>query len=81
MDEALEWLCWLEPDERRLVWLRADGMPWKWITRRLGIGRTTAGQRWTLGLLRIATRLNAAERNGSDIKPLNKSGESVLRTP
>jgi Domain of unknown function (DUF6362) len=82
MDEALERLCWLEPDERRLVWLRADGMPWKWITRRLGIGRTTAGQRWTLGLLRIATRLNAAaERNGSDIKPLNKSGESVLRTP
>jgi hypothetical protein len=42
MDQALGWLMWLEPEERRLVWLRAEGMPWKWITRRLGIGRTTA---------------------------------------
>ena len=25
MDEALGWLMWLEPEERRLVWLRAQG--------------------------------------------------------
>ena len=49
MDEALGWLMWLEPEERQLVWLRAEGMPWKWITRRLGIGRTTAWQRWSHG--------------------------------
>ena len=60
MDEALGWLCWLEPEERPLVWLRAEGMPWKRITHRLGIGRTTAWQRWTIALLKIATRLNAA---------------------
>ncbi len=36
MDEALGWLMWLEPEERQLVWLRAEGLPWKWITRRLG---------------------------------------------
>src|SRR5918996_1489091 len=29
MDEALRWLTWLELEERRLVWLRAEGMPWK----------------------------------------------------
>jgi hypothetical protein len=73
MDEALGWLCWLEPAERQLVWLRAEGMPWKWITRRLGIGRTTAWQRWTIALLKMAVRLNAAaEQNRSDIKPLNR---------
>jgi hypothetical protein len=60
MDEALRWLTWLEPEERRLVWLRAEGLPWKWITHRLGIGRTTAWQRWKMALLNIATRLNAA---------------------
>jgi hypothetical protein len=60
MDEALSWLMWLEAEERRLVWLRADGMSWKWVTRKLGIGRTTAWQRWTIALLKIATRLNAA---------------------
>ena len=59
MDEALGWLMWLEPEERQLVWLRAEGLPWKWITRRLGIGRTTAWQRWTTALLKIAVRLNA----------------------
>ena len=80
MDEALGWLCWLDPEERRLVWLRADGMPWKWITHRFGIGRTTAWQRWTIALLKIATRLNAAaEQKRPNIKMLNKRAGSVLQ--
>ena len=75
MDEALGWLM-ARPEERRLVWLRAEGMPWKCITHRLGIGRTTAWQRWTIALLKIATRLNAAaEQDRSNIKPLNRSEE------
>jgi hypothetical protein len=79
MDQALGWLCWLDPEERRLVWLRAEGLPWKWITHRLGIGRTTAWQRWTTALLKIAVRLNAAaEQNRPDIKPLNRCSDSVL---
>jgi hypothetical protein len=59
MDEALDWLCWLDPEERRIVWLRAEGLPWKRIIHRLGVGRTTAWQRWTMALLKIAVRLNA----------------------
>jgi hypothetical protein len=56
-------------------------MPWKWITRRLGIGRTTAWQRWTIALLKIAIRLNAAaEQNRPDIKAVNRSGDPVLQT-
>ena len=55
LDEVLVWLAWLEPEERRLVWLRAEGLPWKRISHRFGIGRTTAWQRWTIGLLKIAT--------------------------
>ena len=79
MDEVLGWLCWLEPEERRLVWLRAEGLPWKRITHRLGIGRTTAWQRWTMALLKIASRLNAtAEQKRPNIKPLNKSRRIVL---
>jgi hypothetical protein len=80
MDDALGWLCWLDPEEQRLVWLRAEGLPWKWITRRLGVGRTTAWQRWTTALLKIATRLNvAAEQDRPDIKAVNRSRESVLQ--
>jgi Domain of unknown function (DUF6362) len=81
MDEALGWLCWLDAQERRLVWLRAEGMPWKRITHRLGSGRTTAWQRWTLALLKIATRLNAAaERNRPDTRRLNKRGSSAVES-
>ena len=81
MDEALGWLCWLAPEERRLVWLRAEGMPWKRITHRLGIGRTTAWQRWTTALLKISVRLNAAaEQDRPNIKALNRSRDSVVQT-
>ena len=78
MDEALGWLLWLEPEERQLVWLRAEGLPWKWITRRLGIGRTTAWQRWTTALLKIAVRLEVVEQIRPDIKALNNLTNSVL---
>jgi Domain of unknown function (DUF6362) len=78
MDEALRWLSWLDPEERRLVWLRAEGMPWKWITRRLGIGRTTAWQRWTRALLKIVVRLDTVEQIRPDIKALNNLADSVL---
>ncbi len=81
MDEALAWLGWLEPDEARLVWLRAEGVPWKPITGRLGVGRTTAWHRWTVALLKVATRLNAEdERSRSNITTLNKPARSVLQT-
>jgi hypothetical protein len=78
MDEALGWLMWLEPEERQLVWLRAEGLPWKWITRRLGIGRTTAWQRWTTALLKIVVCLDTVEQIRPNTKPLNKLADSVL---
>jgi hypothetical protein len=79
MDDALGWLMWLEPEERRIVWMRAEGLRWKRITSRLGIGRTTAWQRWTMALLKITTRLNAAaEQNRLNNKLLNKWAGSVL---
>jgi hypothetical protein len=80
MDEALAWLSWLDHEERRLVWLRAEGVPWKRITHRLGIGRTTAWHRWTCALLKIATQLNAeAEQNRPNNKTLNRTCASVLQ--
>ena len=79
MDEALGWLLWLEPGERQLVWLRAEGVPWKRITHRLGVGRTTAWQRWTTALRKIAVRLNAEdEQKCSDNKILNKPVSFVV---
>jgi hypothetical protein len=67
MDETLQWLRWLEPDETRIVWLRAEGMRWKLICFRFSVGRTTAWYRWSGALAKIAARLNggAGRRIGS----------------
>jgi putative transposase len=52
------WLRWLEVDDARLVWLRANGKPWKPICWELGISRATANRRWRYGLAVMVWRLN-----------------------
>jgi len=58
MEQTLEWLRWLEGEDAKLVWARAEGTPWKYICPRLGIARATANRRWQYALHLIAWRLN-----------------------
>jgi len=58
MDEAMEWLNWLEPDDAKLVWMRAERRRWKVICVRLGITRATAHRHWQYAMLLMAWRLN-----------------------
>jgi len=58
MEATLPWLTWLQSDEAKLVWARAEGAPWKAICRRFGITRATAHRRWEYGLSVITWRLN-----------------------
>ena len=54
MEEVLfVWLKWLEPEERRLVWLRAEKVRWKTICSRLGCDRTTAWRRYKIAVNKI----------------------------
>jgi hypothetical protein len=62
MDECFAWLFWLEPDEARVVWLRAEGMRWKPICRRLGVSRATAWRWWATALIKISHRLKADDK-------------------
>lgn len=64
MDKTVLWLRWLEPEEVRLVWLRAEGVRWKLICARFGIGRTTAWHRWSAALGKIAVYLNGGMTAG-----------------
>jgi hypothetical protein len=61
MIEVMNWIQWIETEQRHLVWMRADGYRWRDIARRLGCDRTTAWRRWQLALLLIADHLNARE--------------------
>ena len=58
MEEVLfVWLIWLEPEERRLVWLRAERVRWKLICGRFGVGRTKAWEMYRRALASIAAKL------------------------
>ncbi|MBF0341098.1 MAG: hypothetical protein HQL95_09090 [Magnetococcales bacterium] len=63
MDEALNWLRWLEPDQMRLVWLHAEGVPRKVITNNLGVSRVTAWRLWMSALMIITSRLGRIGNN------------------
>ncbi len=58
MEATLGWLAWLEPEDAKLVWSRAEGTGWKMICYRFGISRATAHRRWQFAVSVIAWRLN-----------------------
>ncbi|HZT26514.1 MAG TPA: DUF6362 family protein [Pseudolabrys sp.] len=62
MEETFTWLAWLEPDDARIVWLRAENVPWKPICWRVGLSRKTAWQRWVAALQTVASRLSTAPK-------------------
>ncbi|CUH40957.1 hypothetical protein JSE7799_03698 [Jannaschia seosinensis] len=56
-EEAMLWLRWLEHDDARIVWLRANRQPWKKITWEIGLSRPAANRHWQYGLAVIVWRL------------------------
>jgi hypothetical protein len=58
-EEAMLWLRWLEVEDARLVWARAEGTAWKPICWQFGLSRTAATKRWQYGLAVITWRLNS----------------------
>lgn len=58
MEQCFEWLSWLkDPEDARIVWLRAERVRWKQICIRAGCTRSTAWRRWAAALLIIQKRL------------------------
>jgi hypothetical protein len=62
MEECFDWLLILEPEDARIVWLRAEGVRWRQVCYRAGIVRTTAWRRWAASLLTIAKNLKSLEK-------------------
>ena len=62
MDESLQWLCRLEPDQARLVWMHAEGVPRKTICAKVGMSRAKAWRSWAAALMTIASAINASRR-------------------
>ena len=58
MEDTLLWSRWLEAEDAKLVWARANRTPWKAICWQFGIARATADRRYRYGISVIAWRLN-----------------------
>jgi len=47
MEKAIEWLSLLEtPVERKIVWMRANNIPWNIISKTFGFSRVTANKKY-----------------------------------
>jgi hypothetical protein len=64
MEETLTWFPWVNEAERKLLWLRAERVPWRVIARKTGFPKTSAQRYWQVALRKIARRLEA-ERNAA----------------
>ena len=71
MEEALEWLALIggeseqhAADNRRIVWMRAEGHRWQTICRHVGCVRSTAWRRWSASLLTVSKALKRRDKLG-----------------
>ena len=97
MEDALEWLMLIGGeteqaaiDNRRIVWMRADGYRWRQICIQIGCVRSTAWRRWTAALVTISNRLNkhhktrprhGTAKSAGDKQAANPRGTGAKRPP
>lgn len=88
MEEALEWLALVGGDSeqaiidnRRIVWMRAEGCRWRQICRTVGCVRSTAWRRWTAALVTIANRLNKRRKSSARPRAAKSTGDGEGAKP
>ncbi len=84
MEECLDWLLLVDPEDARIVWLRAEGARWRQVCIRAGCVRSTAWRRWAAALLTISKKLNSQTKSKRKLKVPEETGaiprESVVNT-
>ncbi|KZL25634.1 DUF6362 family protein [Pseudovibrio sp. WM33] len=59
MEEAIDWLRYVpEPDDRKILWMRAEGFRWRPICIQVGLARSTAHRRAVAAVLAIQRAIN-----------------------
>jgi hypothetical protein len=81
MEEVLDWLALIggeteqtAADNRRIVWMRAEGHRWQTVCRHVGCVRSTAWRRWTASLLTISKALKRLEKRPSQTVVAKSTG-------
>lgn len=63
LDDCMDWLLWLDPEDAKIVWFRAEGMRWRQVCIHAGCVRQTAWRRWASALITISKRLNSPPKS------------------
>ena len=84
MEECLDWLLLVDPEDARIVWLRAVGMRWRQVCIRAGVVRSNAWRSWVAALLTISKKLNSQTKSKRKLRVPDETGaiprESVVNT-
>ena len=59
LENVLQWMCWIDTKERKLIWMRAARVSWKIICREFKCCRSNASAKLALGFVKISSCLNA----------------------
>ena len=81
MEDCIGWLAWLDPEDARIVWLRAEGVRWRQVCIRAGVVRSTAWRRWAASLLTIAKHLNALDKSGRKASAPKRAADKNVVKP
>ena len=73
MDEVLKWLEILEPMERKLVWKRAERIPWKLLCYEFGISRSQLNVKYDLSISKILGFLGLTMSGHNDTRQIQKN--------
>jgi hypothetical protein len=61
MLEVMQWVQWLEVEQRHLVWMRAERYRWDDIARRFGCAARTAQRRWDAAIDIVVVQLSGGD--------------------
>lgn len=56
-EQTLEWIKLVSQGSRELIWMRAEGRPWRVIASITGIPKTTVQRYWVQALVNIAKHI------------------------
>jgi hypothetical protein len=68
MEYVMTWLRWPTPHEQRIIWARANRLPWKVLEYDFQSCKATLWKYQNQGLVKIAVRLNTVDPEGYKIK-------------
>ena len=81
MEQCFDWLLMLDPEDARIVWLRAENVRWRQICIRAGCVRSTAWRRWAAALLTISRKLNSQAKSTAKARSAKAGAEMTGDRP